>query len=138
MSRAAHTIGIATILLSLIGCRASQKHDTELESIIQAVSYDTSIPDEHPRSYIGTSETRDRPVEPLPGPPQLTERLASFRETVGDGVRATLGFVFLGLIKIVGAALDSGDDEDFSTSRSQADRNFNQWLDDRERWRRNG
>lgn len=62
------------------------------------------------------------------------------RQAVVDGLKTTAGVLLYGVFKVIESALgfdddDDDDDYDVYTPRGRADRNFNQWLDARERWR---
>ncbi len=51
-----------------------------------------------------------------------------------DGLKVTAGIALFGVAWLVDVMLDSDDDDDYWSPRAQADRNLNQWIDDRDRW----
>ncbi|PHQ34511.1 hypothetical protein CEE69_15595 [Rhodopirellula bahusiensis] len=110
-----------------------------MDAILKTVVYDTSvpvIPASFPVAQSPSAPMTSEPVATAPKPKvTLAERAGAAGRFVGDGLKATVGLVLLGGIKIVEASLGLGDDD--STSYGSADRNFNQWLDDRRRWREN-
>ena len=121
------TTGIWVAVAS--GCRSAPRRDADVDTLLRAVSYDTTFPPASPT----TPPADATPASPVRPSIKVGEKASSLRQTVGDGLKATAGLLLLGAFKIVESALGGDDD---STVRGEADSNFNRWLDDRERWRR--
>ena len=132
------TIATVACVLGVTGCRTVRNDTTEIEmdTVLQTVSYETSSP----------QESRPRPADaPTRGPVadvgfNFAEKAGSFGQAVGDGLKTAAGVLFLGVFKIIESSLgfDDCDDNDRDSPRGKADHSFNQWLDSRERWRRDG
>lgn len=131
---AAMTPRLATIacLLCLIGCKAT--HDNaEMDALLDTVSYETTVPAATPP--VSTTAKSDLSVADSGA--RIAEKAGSLGQAVVDGLKVTAGVLLYGVFKVVESALgfDDDDDDDF-TPRGRADQNFNQWLDLRDRWRR--
>ncbi len=130
-----HLLIIVTVACVLVfaGCKATRKDTAEMDTLLQTVSYDTTVP--------ATPTSAPAPALPqstsASSGASLTEKAGAFRQSIGDGLRTAAGFLLLGVFKVFESALGLDDDDD-STPRGRADRNFNQWLDDRAQWRRDG
>ncbi|WDQ15473.1 hypothetical protein [Rhodopirellula sp. P2] len=139
MNQLPQTTAVLVVMLVFAGCRSAPKDTSEMDAILKTVVYDTSVP-VIPASFpVAYSSSTPATSEPAASAPKLkvtfAERTKATGRFVGDGLKATAGFILLGGIKIVEASLGLGDDD--STSYGSADRKFNQWLDDRDRWRKN-
>ncbi|WP_231846268.1 hypothetical protein [Rhodopirellula baltica] len=125
-------------MLVLAGCRSAPKDTSEMDAILKTVVYDTSvpvIPASFPVAFSSSTPATSEPAASAPKPNvTFAERTKATGRFVGDGLKATAGLILLGGIKIVESSLGLGDDD--SPSYGSADRNFNQWLDDRDRWRK--
>ena len=136
-----HLLALA-ILANTLGCnghRAVRKNTTETNTLLRTVSYETAAPTSP------SAPPLQQPVEldwqqhasPVRTGTSLSEKAGSLAEFVGDGLKATVGFVFYGVFKIASATLGLDDKhEDSSTPRAKADRNLDQWIDERDRWER--
>ncbi|PHQ34518.1 hypothetical protein [Rhodopirellula bahusiensis] len=109
-----------------------------MDAILNTVVYDTSVP-VIPASYRDPGEYSQSPAADTPAADAkpvatktFTDRARSAGAFVGHGLRATVGLVLVGTFKIVETSLGLND----STPRGRNDTAFNQWLDDRDRWRR--
>jgi len=130
------TFAICTAALWIatsVGCKATSKRDAEVDTLLRAVSYDTTVPPVEQ----GTPIEGVAPSSPVSSGISIKEKASSVGQIVTNGLKATAGLVLLGGFKIVESALglDDDDDIDGSTPRGRADRSFNGWVDDRERWR---
>ena len=106
-----------------------------MDSLLRTVSYDASVPVASPPAS-AVAPTENVPVN---AGTNFAEKAGSLRQAVGDGLRNTAVVLLSGVFKIVESILDFGDDDDDDFSpRGGADRSFNRWLDDRDRWRRDG
>ncbi len=122
------------VLFSIVmfgGCAAPLRPNTDIDRLLRMVSYDTTVSPAPPVSTVP-------PSPPVFSKPSVAEQARTAGESVMDGLRTTVGFMFLGIFKIVESALDDDEADDCSTSRGKADRNLNQWLGDREQWRSDG
>jgi hypothetical protein len=120
-------------LLCLIGCK-NANHSGEMDSLLSTVSYDTSVPAATPPP----SATPNSDNAAASSRTRFTEKANSLRQAVVDGLKTTAGVLLFGVFRVIESALgfdDDDDDYDVYTPRGRADRNFNQWLDARERWR---
>jgi hypothetical protein len=139
MNQLPQTTAVLVVMLVLAGCRSAPKDTSDMDAILKTVVYDTSVP-VIPASFpVASSSSTPATSEPAASAPKpkvtFAERTKAAGRFVGDGLKATAGLILLGSIKIVESSLGLGDDD--STSYGSADRNFNQWLDDRDRWRAN-
>lgn len=116
------------------GCRSPARPDPELDALLQRVSYDIPVP-----PMQAPVPLREQLVPaPEPADASSAEGEKTFGRTVGDGLKATAGLLFLGTMKLVGAAFgldDDDNDNDRSALRGEADRSMNDWLESRRRWR---
>ncbi|WP_236625011.1 hypothetical protein [Rhodopirellula sp. SWK7] len=124
---------MAISLILLAGCKTAPKDSSEIETILQSVAYDTTVP----VTQVSYPAPNTASTEPIDTTTRFSDRVSSVHETVAGGLRATAGVVLFGAFKLVESALGfDDDDDDDSTPRGKADQNLNQWLDDRDRWRR--
>lgn len=131
------------IFANTLGCsghRAIRKNTTETDTLLRTVSYETpatSAPSAPPPQPTAELDPHQR-ASPVRTRASLSEKAGSLGEFVGDGLKATAAFVSYGVFKIALATLGLDDDkkEDSSTPRARADRNLNQWIDERDRWER--
>tara|TARA_R110002072_G_scaffold48705_2_gene133077 strand:- start:648 stop:1091 length:444 start_codon:yes stop_codon:yes gene_type:complete len=139
MNQPIRTTSFLVGILVLVGCKSAPKEASDMDAILKTVVYDTSvpvIPASFPVAQSPSTPMTSEPVATTPKPKvTIAERAGAAGRFVGDGLKATAGLVLLGGFKIVEASLGLGDND--STSYGSADRNFNQWLDDRRRWREN-
>ena len=121
------------LLLGSTGCRSARSNDKELDVLLDTVSYDTTVPSVSPSApAVATGQ-----AAPSDSGFDLAEKAGAVRQAVGKGLKTVTGVLLFGVIKIVEGIFDFDDDDDDDHSpRGRADQNFNQWLDDRDRWRR--
>ena len=126
-------LAIVACLLVGTGCRTARNDAAEMDALLNAVSYDTSVP-RGSQSVASPTQTQSTPID---AGSRIADRTRSLRQAVDDGLKTTAYLLLLGVIKVVEWTLGSDDDDDeVHSPRGQADRNFNQWIGDRERWRR--
>lgn len=135
-----HLATIATVacMLGVTGCRTTRSDTAEIDTLLHTVSYETSVP-QASQSIPADAPSRGAVADVGTS---FKEKAGSFGQTVRDGLKTTAGVLFLGVFKIVESSLglddDEKDDGDRDSPRGRADRRFNQWLDNRDRWREDG
>lgn len=120
------TCAAATWLVVSVGCKATVESDSEADTLLRAVSYDTTFPPIPP----SLPAAREDATPPASSAVSSGETASSGRWIVWDGLKL-IGFatVFVAF-KVVEAYLDD-DDDDFG-----GDRELNQWRRQRDRWER--
>ncbi|MEO1617269.1 MAG: hypothetical protein AAFV88_15575 [Planctomycetota bacterium] len=113
-----------------------------MNSLIHSISYDTDleIPAEPHVSVASGRRATTGARLTVETPSGLSERMKSMRGALGNGVKATGRWLVIGTFKMIRSSIFGDEDDDRksypATARGRADRNFDQWLDARERWRR--
>ena len=75
-------------------------------------------------------------LEQLKQQSSFANKARTVRVFVADGLKTTVGLVFYGMFKLIQNALDRDDKKEYENSpRGRADRNFDRWLEQRDRWR---
>lgn len=125
----------AMVCVSMIGCQSASKQPSgEMSSLLRTVSYETP--------EIGPDESSANTTE-WTGP-SFTERARTFGTGVRDGVISASQFT--GKL-VTSAALqllnpmnyfdrDDDDEPDTSTPRGRDEKEFDDWLERREDWRK--
>ncbi|MCA9136192.1 MAG: hypothetical protein KDB00_05520 [Planctomycetales bacterium] len=109
---------------------------------MHSVVYDTSVPAVIPASYQSAGEQSASYEAMGPVEPAGVEKSAPVSETrrsrmsIGDGFRAVAGLLAYGLFKVVDVCLGGDGDEYDPTPRGADDRDFNRWINSRDRWQR--
>ncbi len=140
-ARSLATIAITSLAICDAGCAGRTKDASEFDSLLRNVSYDTS---DH---SVAQASSQAEMIPQAAGGASLDQKKKMIGQgmmdnvvpavrAVGNGLKATAGFVFVGLFKVVNSAFEDDDEPDLSTARGRADENFNRWLDSRDRWRR--
>ena len=126
-------LALFCIIAGLAGCKTAQKNP-ELDSLLSQVSYETPSQQVSNVAYGGHVQPVVDEVQP-----GFAERAQVVRRSIGKGFKSTSRILFQGLIKsAVWSIFDFGDDDERKydvTSRGRANRNFNGWLDARDKWR---
>lgn len=130
------TFATVAFVLCVTGCRVAKNDATDMDALLRTVSYDTSVPQASP-SVLAAAKTQYPAAD---AKTSFAEKAGSIRQAVSDGLKTTAGVLLYGVFKLVKSALrfDDDDDDDDCSPRGRADQRFNQWLDDRDRWRRDG
>lgn len=136
-----HRYTLLTIAVALsaaaIGCRAAPTPNPEVGNLLQIVSYESDIPTRMPPSSdltIGGASSSDPKASE---PASFKQATRNAQKTIGKGLRSVGVFLLRGVGRTIASAIGWGDEDDDCESESQADQEFNQWLDDREDWRSN-
>ena len=132
----------AVCLACCLGCHSAPKQNPEIDTLLQSVAYESSTP---PAQLASQSRVEPRPVDRTPDAADQTladvQRLASgARNIIGSSLRSVasgISFPKFSIAGLIDAMLGIDDDDDSypATPQGRADRNFDQWMKDRERWR---
>jgi hypothetical protein len=128
MTRPIRLLMFAICISCIAGCKTQQKNTPDIDALLAGVIYDTSVSQELESSSTAVVPTKQATVG---SNSSIRARLGSFREAVVDGVKVTACLMLYAVLSIADAMLGSDDADD---SRGRADRDLNQWIDDRDGW----
>lgn len=123
-------------LIGLVGCRTTDEYTSDFDLLLKRVSYE--VASSMPSKTLPTKRPKSAPEASQ----SVGEKVAQKTNTVRRGVRrvsrSVTNFCRSAMEKATLHLFEWGDDDDEydPTPRGKADRNFKQWLDDRERWRK--
>ncbi len=126
------TIAFLICVVCMLGCKTSRKF-LDIDTPAHAVSHklDNSSVVESP-SDPSLLEAQGAETNGA----KIFEGLNHCKAAVMDTLKATGMIVVGSIVWVVDCMIGSEDVDDSSTPRGQADRDLNQWKDDRDRWMR--
>lgn len=128
-----YLLAIPFWLMLCWGCHTSRPQNNDVDELLQSVSFDTS----HPPPQLPQQAPEEQPQSSNTLAASTKPERRSFGKAVRDGAEATAVVAFYGMVKLVEACLGSGDDDKYeSTPRGRADRNRDEWIAERDRWRK--
>ncbi|WP_145419446.1 hypothetical protein [Planctomycetes bacterium K23_9] len=117
----------AACLFGTPGCKAAQKDEsTDLNSLLQTVSYEPSLP--APSPTVAPAQPNQESTLADAGL-DLSKKAVSFQRSVGKGMKSITRLLLRGVFKIAESALGIDDENEDVKIREETERHTERWYD---------